>query len=300
MHASDATNASRTMLYDIAAGRWDPKLMNRLAIPETMLPDVCDCQAMFGTCSEEHFGAELPILGVAGDQQAASFGQACFEPGMIKATFGTGCFVLVNTGSEKVRSRSRMLTTVGWQLQGKAAFALEGSIFMAGATVQWLRDSLGLFREAGETEAMAARADASSGCLSGSCVPGPRRAILGCAGPRRHRWADPGSRRRRDRPRRAGERCLPDGRSACGHRRRHGNVGPETADCFTGRWRHDGQCMVDAVPRRYCEPAVSRLPASPRRQRSAPPIMRACRLAYSDRQMRSERLGRRQPVSSRR
>lgn len=163
VHATDATNASRTMLYDIAKGQWDGALLQRLDIPRTMLPQVRDCQSDYGLCAIEHFGATVPICGVAGDQQSSAFGQACFEPGMIKATYGTGCFVLVNTGTEKVRSQNRMLSTIGWQLDGEVSYALEGSIFMAGATVQWLRDALRLFDDAAQTEAMAAAADANSG-----------------------------------------------------------------------------------------------------------------------------------------
>ncbi len=187
-HATDATNASRTMLYDIGKGQWDARLLQRLGIPEAMLPEVLDCQADFGETATEHFGARLPVLGVAGDQQAATFGQACFEPGMIKATYGTGCFVLVNTGARMVGSSNRMLTTVGWQLDGKRDYALEGSIFMAGATIQWLRDALGLFKDARETEAMAGQADEKSGVVlvpafQGLGAPywdsGARGAILG-------------------------------------------------------------------------------------------------------------------------
>jgi len=163
VHATDATNASRTMLYDIRCGRWDERLLERFAIPDPMMPDVHDCQSAFGTCDPAHFGKELPVLGVAGDQQAAAFGQACFSPGMIKATYGTGCFVLANTGGEKVNSANRMLATVGWQLAGKREYALEGSIFMAGATIQWLRDNLGLFSDVRETAEMARQADSKSG-----------------------------------------------------------------------------------------------------------------------------------------
>lgn len=158
-HVTDATNASRTMLFDIRSGAWDATLMDRLGIPKAILPDVHDCQASFGVADEVHFGRALPILGMAGDQQAALVGQACFEPGYIKATYGTGCFVLVNTGSAAVASGHRMLTTIGYRLGGQTTFALEGSIFMAGATMQWLRDGLGLFDDVAETEAMAAAAD---------------------------------------------------------------------------------------------------------------------------------------------
>jgi len=163
LHVTDASNAARTMLYDIRSGRWDDRLLDRLDVPRAMLPEVCDSQGDYGETSPEHFGAALPLRGVAGDQQAAAYGQACFKPGMLKATYGTGCFVLANTGDEKIASATRMLSTVFHQLEGKRSFALEGAIFMAGATVQWLRDSLGLIATAAESEALARRADPSSG-----------------------------------------------------------------------------------------------------------------------------------------
>lgn len=158
-HVTDATNASRTMLFDIHREVWDQTLLEALDIPLAMMPDVADCQAEFGHTQPEQFGQSIPILGAAGDQQAALVGQACFEPGTIKATYGTGCFVLVNTGNVAVASDNRMLTTIAYRLDGQTTYALEGSIFMAGATIQWLRDSLGLFKNAAETEAMAAAAD---------------------------------------------------------------------------------------------------------------------------------------------
>ena len=157
LHATDATNAARTMLYDIRSGQWDERLLDRLAVPRAMLPEVRDSQSDFGVTEHEHFGAAIPIRGVAGDQQAAAYGQACFTPGMLKATYGTGCFVLANTGEEKVASATRMLSTIFHQLEGRRAYALEGAIFMAGATVQWLRDSLGLIASAAESEALAQR-----------------------------------------------------------------------------------------------------------------------------------------------
>ncbi|MFO7478999.1 MAG: glycerol kinase GlpK [Methyloceanibacter sp.] len=163
LHATDATNAARTKLYDIRSGNWDARLLERFGVPPGMLPEVRDNQGDFGETQPEHFGAAIPIRGVAGDQQAAGYGQACFTPGMLKATFGTGCFVLANTGAEKVASATRMLSTVFHQLEGKRSYALEGAIFMAGATVQWLRDSLGLIATAAESEALAREADPNSG-----------------------------------------------------------------------------------------------------------------------------------------
>jgi glycerol kinase len=163
LHATDATNAARTKLYDIRSGAWDESLLARLNIPRAMLPDVRDSQGDFGLAEPDHFGAAIPISGVAGDQQAAGYGQACFRPGMFKATYGTGCFVLANTGEEKVASATRMLSTVFHQLEGKRCYALEGAIFMAGATIQWLRDGLGLIGTAAESEALARAASRNSG-----------------------------------------------------------------------------------------------------------------------------------------
>ena len=159
VHATDATNACRTMLYDIEKGRWSTTICEMFDIPMEMLPDVRDCADDFGRTRADLFGVEIPILGVAGDQQAATVGQACFEPGMMKSTYGTGCFALINTGDTPVRSRNRLLTTVAYQLDGKRTYALEGSIFIAGAVVQWLRDGIKIIREASETQGMAESAD---------------------------------------------------------------------------------------------------------------------------------------------
>jgi glycerol kinase len=163
LHATDASNAARTMLYDIGSGQWDERLLDRLDVPRAVLPEVRDTQSDYGETSPEHFGVPLPIRGVAGDQQAAAYGQACFRPGMLKATYGTGCFALANTGEEKIASATRMLSTVFHQIEGKRSFALEGAIFMAGATVQWLRDSLGLIATAAESEELARDANPDSG-----------------------------------------------------------------------------------------------------------------------------------------
>ena len=159
VHATDATNASRTMLYDIGANRWDPEICGLLDIPMALLPEVRDCADDFGMTRPDLFGREIPILGVAGDQQAAAMGQACFAPGMMKSTYGTGCFALLNTGADRVPSQNRMLTTIASRLEGKTSYALEGSIFIAGAVVQWLRDGLKIIRAASETQALADAAD---------------------------------------------------------------------------------------------------------------------------------------------
>ncbi len=159
-HVTDATNAARTMLYDIRKGRWSKTMCDLLDIPMSLLPEVKDCAADFGVTRADLFGREIPILGVAGDQQAATVGQACFEPGMLKSTYGTGCFALLNTGDDPVTSKNRLLTTIAYQLDGKPTYALEGSIFIAGAVVQWLRDGLKIIREAKETQPLADQADA--------------------------------------------------------------------------------------------------------------------------------------------
>jgi glycerol kinase len=159
VHATDATNASRTLLFDIHNGRWDDELLALLDVPRAVLPQVMDCSAAFGTTDPDLFGGQIPIRGIAGDQQAALIGQACFAPGMVKSTYGTGCFALLHTGNTPVASRNKLLTTVAYQLAGKRAYALEGSIFVAGAAVQWLRDGLHVVPSAEATGALAEAAD---------------------------------------------------------------------------------------------------------------------------------------------
>jgi len=161
VHATDATNASRTLVYNIADNSWDDELLKLLGIPRALLPEVKDCAADFGRTEKSLFGAEIPILGVAGDQQAATIGQACFQPGMMKSTYGTGCFAILNTGTDLVRSRNRLLTTIAYRLNGKTTYALEGSIFIAGAAVQWLRDGAKMISRAADSGELAAHADPS-------------------------------------------------------------------------------------------------------------------------------------------
>ena len=156
-HATDVTNSSRTMLFDIKRLAWDDELLERFGIPRAILPEVCDTCADYGTAME--LGAAIPIAGMAGDQQAATIGQACFRPGMIKSTYGTGAFTLLNTGTTPAASRHRLLTTIAYRLDGETTYALEGSIFVAGAAVQWLRDRLGIIAAAPESQALAERAD---------------------------------------------------------------------------------------------------------------------------------------------
>ena len=158
-HVTDATNAARTLLYNIREGAWDAGICSLLNIPMGLLPEVKDCAAHFGDTLPDLLGASVPILGVAGDQQAATIGQACFAPGMMKSTYGTGCFALLNTGDTLVESKTRMLGTIAYQFEGKPTYALEGSIFIAGAVVQWLRDGLRIIAAAGETQALAEAAD---------------------------------------------------------------------------------------------------------------------------------------------
>jgi glycerol kinase len=159
VHATDATNAARTLAFDIARGQWDAELCRLFDVPRALLPQVCDCAHDFGATLPELFGGAIRILGVAGDQQAATLGQGCVHPGMVKATFGTGCFALINIGSAPVASQSRLLTTIAYQLAGRRTYALEGAIFIAGAAVQWLRDALKLFARAEDVNALASAAD---------------------------------------------------------------------------------------------------------------------------------------------
>jgi glycerol kinase len=155
LHVSDATNASRTALMDIRSGQWDPGLLDLFGVPASALPQIVDCAGIVGETLPEHFGRQIPIAGMAGDQQAAAIGQACFAPGETKATYGTGAFVLTHTGAAMVRSRHRLLSTIAWRIGGDTAYALEGSVFVAGSLVKWLRDELGLIVAAGECDSLA-------------------------------------------------------------------------------------------------------------------------------------------------
>ena len=168
LHATDATNASRTMLYDIHAGAWDDDMLRLFNVPASILPEVRDTAADYGLCAPEHFGAAVPIRALVGDQQSALIGQACVAPGLVKATFGTGGFLLLNTGETPTASRNRLLTTVAYQWRGERAYALEGSIFSAGATVQWLRDGLKIIATAAESGELAAASDPAQAVY---CVP---------------------------------------------------------------------------------------------------------------------------------
>ena len=155
VHATDATNASRTLLFNIRTQRWDKELLDFIGVPANLLPEVRDSAADYGRTDKKLFGAEIPIRGIAGDQQAATVGQACFAPGMSKSTYGTGCFLVLNTGAELKLLRNKLLSTVAYRLDGKTTYAMEGSIFIAGAAVQWLRDAMHLIKKAGDTEDIA-------------------------------------------------------------------------------------------------------------------------------------------------
>lgn len=163
VHTTDPSNASRTLLYNIHTCQWDPELLKMLNIPETLLPDVQPSSGVVGESAEEHFGVSLPLAGMAGDQQAALFGQGCFLPGHAKNTYGTGCFLLMHTGQTPVQSHNGLLTTIAWQLGEKVEYALEGSVFVAGAVIQWLRDGLGLIEKAQDSEALALTVEDSGG-----------------------------------------------------------------------------------------------------------------------------------------
>ncbi len=164
-HVTDPSNAARTMLYDLARGDWDDELLALLRVPRTVLPQIVPSSGVCAECDAAHLGRAIPIAGIAGDQQAATFGQACLAPGMVKNTYGTGCFMLMNTGPAPQASTHRLITTVGWRLGGATTYLLEGSVFMAGATVQWLRDGLGIIAAAAEVEALAASVPDAGGVV---------------------------------------------------------------------------------------------------------------------------------------
>ena len=163
VHATDTTNACRTLLFNIHTNQWDDDQLNMLNVPASLLPTVHDCAADFGQASASVLGESLPICGVAGDQHAASIGQVCFEDGMVKSTYGTGCFVMLNTGNKAITSKNKMLTTIAYRLNGQTTYAIEGSIFVAGAAIQWLRDGLGVIQSADETESMASDLTSNQG-----------------------------------------------------------------------------------------------------------------------------------------
>ena len=165
VHATDATNASRTMIYNISENKWDKELLKIFNIPASILPEVRSSNAYYGHLSKDVLGVSIPIHGIAGDQQAALFGQMCIHPGMMKNTYGTGCFLVLNTGSEMVLSENNLLSTIAWQIDGKTTYALEGSVFIGGAVIQWLRDGLGIIQSAAESEELATSVEDSGGVV---------------------------------------------------------------------------------------------------------------------------------------
>ena len=248
VHATDATNAARTLLYDIHRGAWSENICDLLDIPTRMLPEVRDCASDFGATDAALFGAEIPIRGVAGDQQAATIGQACFTPGMMKSTYGTGCFALLNTGATPVTSRNRLLTTIAYQLDGQPTYALEGAIFVAGAVVQWLRDGLGLIDNAGQTQGLAETSDPEQDLILVPAFTGLGAPYWSPEARGGGLWSDPRVWPGRDGPGGAGECGVPDPGSAGGHARGFSRRCRHGAACRRG---HDGQRLDDAVPGRH-------------------------------------------------
>jgi hypothetical protein len=246
-HVTDATNAARTLLYNIHRGAWD-EILRPSGHPDGDAARGAGLRGGFRHGRAGAFRRALPICGVAGDQQAATVGQACFAPGMLKSTYGTGCFALLNTGAEPVASRNRLLTTIAYRFDGVPTYALEGSIFIAGAVVQWLRDGLGIIETAAQTQGLAEASDPRQQLYRGAGLHRPRRALLGCRMPRRDVRPDAQFRARRIREGGAGKRRLPDPRPARGDAGRYGRPGRGGA---ARRWRHDGIGLDDAIPRRH-------------------------------------------------
>ncbi len=187
VHVTEYSNASRTMLFNIETLQWDDKLLEILDVPKEMLPKVCDSSEIYGYTDDRTFGgAKIPIAGAAGDQQAALFGQACFLEGMVKNTYGTGAFILMNTGSQRIQSEKGLLTTIAWGYNGKVTYALEGSVFNAGASIQWLRDEMRMIYSADESEYFATKVKRFKWCLCRSCICRSRNSVLGHVCPRDH------------------------------------------------------------------------------------------------------------------
>ena len=168
-HVTDATNASRTMLYNIKTGEWDDEILELLDIPQSLLPEVKSSSEIYGETKTTIFASKVPIAGIAGDQQSALFGQRCIEKGMVKNTYGTGCFMIMNTGSKPITSENNLLTTIAWEIDGEVTYALEGSVFIAGAVVQWLRDELGMIEDSAAIETLARQVPDSGGVMSLPC-----------------------------------------------------------------------------------------------------------------------------------
>ena len=233
LHITDATNASRTMLFNIHTLQWDEELLRLFDIPRSLMPEVRSCSEVYGHTEATLFGQPVPIGGIAGDQQAALFGQLCTEPGSVKNTYGTGCFLLMNSGEKPITSANNLLTTIALSLGGRVTYALEGSIFVGGSVVQWLRDGLGIIRSSGEVEALAASVPDTGGVYF---VP----ALTGMGAPPGHHGCSYRSGCTR------GHR-LPD----AGHRRGHAARCRHSAAGTEGRWRCLAQQSDDAVPGRH-------------------------------------------------
>ncbi len=234
VHVTDATNASRTQLFDIHQQCWCPELLEYFQIDPSLLPEVKDCAADFGVTTEDLFGAAIPITGVAGDQQAALVGQACFESGQVKSTYGTGCFVISNTGSKAVRSTQQLLTTVAYRLEGEVTFGLEGSIFVAGIAIKWLRDQMGLIRETTDTsDAFQSTGGGHGRCVCRSCIHRIGGPTLATRCSRSDHRFDTRYFQRTNRDRFFTGGCLPNRRVITGDGKGWGgDIAPK------GRWRH--------------------------------------------------------------
>ena len=256
VHVTDATNASRTMLYDIHKLDWDDTLLQALNIPRAMLPQVRSSSEVYGYTEIQ--GVRVPIAGIAGDQQAALFGQTCFEPGEAKNTYGTGCFLLMNTGDKPFVSQHGLVTTIAISLNGKVQYALEGSVFVGGAVIQWLRDEMRFFNESRDAEYYAQKVQGQRRRLPGACFYRPGRPQLGYVRPGLHRGSDPRHPPGAHHPCRPGVHRLPGGRPgkrhAAGHR-------PDPCLPESGRRRQPGP-LPDAVPVRY-HPLQSAPPGDP-------------------------------------
>ena len=211
---TDATNASRTLLYDLRAGTWDDELLQLFGVPAALLPEICDTSGVVGESDAGVLGAPVPLAGMVGDQQASLFGQACTARGMTKVTYGTGCFLLMHTGETPVASPGGLLSTVAAQIGGRRTYALEGSVFIGGAAVQWLRDGLGVIADAAEADELAAEVPDSGGVYFVPALAGHGRAVVGAARPRRDPRADARVDRRPHRPGDARGHRLPGHRPA--------------------------------------------------------------------------------------
>ena len=253
VHATDVTNASRTMLLNLHDLQWDPDLLSLFDIPEAMLPEVRPSAGAFGVTDPSVFGVEIPITGVAGDQHAALYGQSCHEQGMAKTTYGTGAFILSNAGTKAPLSPNGLLATLGWQVGARRVYALEGSIFIAGAAIQWLRDELGVLESAEQSDGIADSVEDNGGVYFVPAFTRTGLAALGARSARLDFRTDAGHNARPHRPRRPRSNRVPGARRGGGHRRR----GTTSRVCahHARRWRPVGKPVPDAVPGGHPRPA---------------------------------------------